>query len=222
MFATIWSALFRWSNQVTFCLFRRKSVGWIKFDCVRFLSVSIAISFLGCASSNSQETPPIRAIKLDSAYTTQPQKPCQNAVLDDLLPFQDNLPLFRRLLPVSSNIFFVKADDINEAIGEGIRFGGGSEVRLPAATDSSKIWLVVYLGSTSSSPTQFKFDAIEQHNAKIIVTFTRNKTFSRTADSVPYFLFTPISNLQGGAFDLELRETTTQSSTLSRKLILQK
>src|SRR5262245_22392416 len=99
-------------------------------DARRFRLQAIALATLvfvhtgatiGCGAA-FYHPPKTKTIPLTSVFVTGEQKGLKLAVLDEKQPFQHHLEFFQRLSPVASNVFLASAENLNEAIGAGLRF----------------------------------------------------------------------------------------------------
>ena len=123
------------------------------------------------------------------------------------------------LPPGASNLFLSTAKDVNEAISMALRFPEQSEVLLPKQGDKSQIWMIVFMGSTSSVPPHWTIERVEYNQSKIRVTYSvESRLGARTRDLHPYFYWIPLQGIQYGKYDLLLRDSATKEIVLSRKV----
>jgi hypothetical protein len=179
----------------------------------------LAVAAIGCGAFNRAAEP--KKLPLTSVFANFEQEGLKRATLDEKQPFQHHLEFFLKLKPVASNVFLATAEDLNEAIGAGLRFNGRPELAIPSPDDKAQLWLIVYFGSSSSSPPQWSIVSIEQSDNKITVEYERPaNNVQRTADLNPYFAFAPMPKLEAGLYDLELKDRSANLVTIARKVRL--
>ena len=176
-----------------------------------------ALLMLGCGAAPS-DSDKAAIVPLKSMYATVPHDGIKKVVLDDQLD-ADLLESFFRFGPKTSNVFLTNAKDLRGAVEAAVHFRGYSEFRLPASSDSSQPWLVVFFGFSQTEPCEWNVKSVRCGESKIVVDYAQPpKGLQRTRNSYPYFILVPLEALKAGPYQLELRDAVSTEAVLVRRI----
>lgn len=180
-------------------------------------ALAVAVGAMACASC-SQQLEKLETIPLAEIYATQPNDGMKRLVLVNELPFDgDRLEWFLKLRPRASNLYLATANNLKEAAEAAIRFDGRPNLTFPA-DDKVDVWLVVFFGFAHTNPVRWTIESIQVTEAKIRVNFASPEIVQRTQDFEPYFVLAPLKNFKAGTYELQLHDSTSKETTLSRKV----
>ncbi len=172
-----------------------------------------------------------REIPLAAIYTTSGQegtKPLNRSAhrrpdgsLEFVEPYGAALnQIYVELNSGLSNVFLVRARDINEAVSatacptDVVHSEPEDQVR------PSAIWLVAYFGTTGSPPGGWSVQSVVMKRKTIRVNFLERA--SKLKNLQPYFVWVPLDKLQpNSTYTLELFDVDRGDVTLSRRVRLQ-
>lgn len=167
----------------------------------------------------------VRRIPLESIYGTSAQNGAKQ--LNSAFTTKDGINRYtepygadladirRKTHSHASNVLLVRGEDITEAVKAAHPFlagGFGSEPK------SKELWMVAYLGMTSSCPPIWLAEYAEVREKTIRLTYYMNDPDTRTHDRFHYFFWVPLGKLQPGTYILELFDAHTKEVTLLRRV----
>jgi hypothetical protein len=167
-----------------------------------------------------------RTIPLSEVVTTGSQKGLQNIdeVIGEAEAYNEFMMRFRNVKDGSSNLLLVDAKELGHALNasSNVLFGSHPADK-PAAEDKPKPkrgshWLVAYLGSGPSNPTQWVVDSVSVEKGRIILNYHKAKTMSATKDMRRYFFWIPLGKLAPGNYELQLVDSENGAVTLMRRV----
>jgi hypothetical protein len=116
----------------------------------------------------------------------------------------------------ASNVFLVDAKSLDDAMKATalVLIGPRSPAQVRVQTGSH--WLVVYLGTTSSTPPRWIVDGVTIEGNRIRFTYHQSQARMHTGDMHPYLYWIPVGQLQPGKYRLELYDG--EDVTLMRRV----
>ena len=112
----------------------------------------------------------------------------------------------------ATNIFLVDAIDIQAAIGATYSVVVGTrDADTPATENRTRpstgaYWLVVYLGRGPSSPPRWTVTGVDIREKRIALQYQISPPAPATSDSVPYYYWVCLGNLDAGLYELALTD----------------
>ncbi|WP_145107528.1 hypothetical protein [Botrimarina mediterranea] len=134
-----------------------------------------------------------------------------------------DLEPFRRYRNGASNLFFVEAKKLDEALlaSRDLILGSrGAGVPVRHRKASGEFWIVAYLGAGPSNPCWWVIDACVIENQTLRISYHSAAPSAGTKDLHQYWYWASLGKLQPGAYILELYDTKEECETLTRRVIV--
>jgi hypothetical protein len=196
----------------------------------RLACVSAALVFVWLAPGSTGGAPvartrPEREIPLDAIYTTGQQKTLRPVPFGDGERGQRDLEAVKSSLKHCnlSTVFIVRGDDPGAAIRDArCRLTPDVEretrAERKAREQSSRYWLVLFLGIGPGSPNQWTIRSVEVYPERVQVTCdTSERNVSGTTDVCYYLYLIPLGELKKGRYSLQLSDAPSGDILLLRK-----
>jgi hypothetical protein len=170
------------------------------------------------------------SVPLGEVYTTSEQKGLKRVARGE-----DRTPVkLRSRLTVAApkgglpDAFLARGRDITAVVGvtasfyEGGGFGDG-DIGPEERSPQDQVWLVAYLGRTTSDPLRFEVTAVERRGAAVRLSYRvvpLGGGVAVTLDRRPYYYWAPLGRLAPGAYQVELYDAAEKQVTLMRRVVV--
>jgi hypothetical protein len=121
-----------------------------------------------------------------------------------------------------TNVFLVRGKDITQAVRATSmampgNSGGGYPVLPEDGSEPTQLWLVAYLGrSSSGTDAEVPIQSVEREGKTIRLAYRYHRNANQ--DMMPYIFWVPLGEMKKGTYTLELFDTDKKEVTLLRRV----